>query len=338
MTPESSIPVPPVTPPPKLLDRLRAACRVRHYSIRTEDCYADWVRRFILFHGKRHPQEMGAAEINAFLTHLAVKGRVSASTQNQAFSAILFLYQKVLEVDPGRIAGVVRANRPKRLPVVLTRQEVRAVLANLDGTYRLMGQLMYGSGLRLLECLRLRVKDVDFGRGEIVVREGKGNKDRRTMLPGAVKPSLVAHLERVAQLHGRDLSAGFGRVYLPDALDQKWPGAAAEWRWQYVFPSARMSTDPRSGEVRRHHAHEAAVSRAITAAVRRAGLTKRATSHSFRHSFATHLLEDGYDIRTVQELLGHEDVSTTMIYTHVLTKGGRGVTSPLDGMDLREDH
>jgi integron integrase len=263
---------------------------------------------------------------------------VSASTQNQAFSAILFLYQKVLEVDPGRIAGVVRANRPKRLPVVLTRQEVRAVLANLDGTYRLMGQLMYGSGLRLLECLRLRVKDVDFGRGEIVVREGKGNKDRRTMLPGAVKPSLVAHLERVAQLHGRDLSAGFGRVYLPDALDQKWPGAAAEWRWQYVFPSARMSTDPRSGEVRRHHAHEAAVSRAITAAVRRAGLTKRATSHSFRHSFATHLLEDGYDIRTVQELLGHEDVSTTMIYTHVLNKGGRGVTSPLDGMDLREDH
>jgi integron integrase len=303
---------------------------VRHYSLRTEDAYADWARRFILFHQKRHPLEMGAAEINQFLTHLAVAGNVSASTQNQAFSALLFLYRNVLQVDPGRIAGVIRANRPRRLPVVLTREEVRRVLAELDGTYRLMGQLMYGSGLRLLECLRLRVKDLDFGRGEIVVREGKGNKDRRTVLPAAVKPALAAHLERVKRLHEKDLAAGHGRVYLPAALDRKLPSAAAEFVWQYVFPSAKISNDPRSGERRRHHAHETAVSKAITEAVRLSGIRKRATSHSLRHSFATHLLEAGYDIRTVQELLGHEDVSTTMIYTHVLNKGGQAVRSPLD--------
>jgi integron integrase len=316
--------------PPRLLDRVRHACRVRHYSLRTEDCYADWVRRFVLFHGKRHPLEMGAAEINVFLTHLAVEGRVSASTQNQAFSALLFLYQKVLEVDPGRIAGAIRAQRPKRLPVVLTRPEVQLVLSKLDHPYRLMGQLMYGSGLRLLECLRLRVKDIDFGRGEITVRAGKGNKDRRTMLPAAVRPALTQHLDRVKLLHEKDLAAGYGRVYLPEALDRKLPNAAAEWIWQYVFPSAKMSTDPRGGEVRRHHAHETAISRAITNAVRLAGIRKRATSHSLRHSFATHLLEDGYDIRTVQELLGHADVSTTMIYTHVLNRGGQAVRSPLD--------
>jgi integron integrase len=315
---------------PKLLDRLRNACRVRHYSIRTEEAYYDWAKRFILFHNKRHPQEMGVAEINEFLTHLAVARRVSASTQNQAFSAILFLYKVVLGVDPGLITGAIRANRPKRLPVVLTRDEVRRVLSQLDGTYRLMGQLMYGSGLRLIECLRLRVKDIDFGRGEVIIREGKGNKDRRTMLPTAVRTGLTAHLERVRQLHAKDLAAGFGRVFLPDALERKLPNAAAEFVWQYVFPSAKMSRDPRSGVMRRHHAHEAAVSRAVTQAVRAAGLTKRATSHSFRHSFATHLLEDGYDIRTVQELLGHEDVSTTMIYTHVLNKGGQAVRSPLD--------
>jgi integron integrase len=317
--------------PPRLLDRVRHACRVRHYSIRTEEAYADWVKRYILFHNKRHPQEMGVAEINAFLTHLAVERQVSASTQNQAFSALLFLYKSVLGTDPGLITGAIRANRPKRLPVVLTRDEVRRVLAQLAGTYRLMGQLMYGSGLRLIECLRLRVKDVDFARGEITVREGKGNKDRRTMLPAAVKPDLTAHLERVRRLHEKDLSAGYGRVYLPDALERKLPNAAAEFRWQYVFPSAKLSKDPRSDVVRRHHAHETAVSKAVTAAVRAAGLTKRATSHSLRHSFATHLLEDGYDIRTVQEVLGHEDVSTTMIYTHVLNKGGQGVRSPLDG-------
>jgi integron integrase len=316
--------------PPKLLDRVRAACRVRHYSIRTEDAYVDWVKRFILFHHKRHPLEMGAAQINAFLTHLAVDGHVAASTQNQAFSALLFLYRSVLEVEPGLIEGVIRAQRPKRLPVVLTRSEVRRVLAQLTGTYRLIGQLLYGSGLRLLEGLRLRVKDLDFGQGEILVREGKGNKDRHTLLPEALRDDLCRHLEAVRRLHEEDLAKGFGKVYLPDALDRKLPAAAGEWRWQYVFPSANLSVDPRSGARRRHHAHEAAVSRAITTAVRRAGIAKHATSHSFRHSFATHLLEAGYDIRTVQELLGHADVATTMIYTHVLNKGGKGVKSPLD--------
>ena len=320
----------PAPPPPRLLDRVREACRVRHYSIRTEDAYADWIKRFILFHDKRHPQEMGAAEINRFLTHLAVVGNVAASTQNQAFSALLFLYQKVLEVDPGRIEGVIRAKLPKRLPVVLTRSEIRLVLAQLTGTYRLIGQVLYGSGLRLLECLRLRVKDLDFEQAEILVREGKGDKDRRTVLPEALKPDLGRHLEAVRRLHEQDLAKGFGKVYLPHALDRKLPTAAGEWCWQYVFPSAVLSVDPRSGARRRHHAHEGAVSRAITAAVRAAGINKRATSHSFRHSFATHLLEAGYDIRTVQELLGHEDVATTMVYTHVLNKGGKGVKSPLD--------
>jgi integron integrase len=317
--------------PPRLLDRVREACRIRHYSIRTETAYGDWIKRFILFHNKRHPLDMGAAEINAFLTHLAVDGHVSASTQNQAFSALLFLYQKVLEVDPGRIAGVVRAVRPKRLPVVLTRDQVRRIIEQLDGTFALMARLLYGSGLRLLECLRLRVKDIDLGRNEITVRQGKGDKDRRTMLPLSVKAELEAHLRCVRQLHDRDLSRGFGSVWLPEALERKFPNAAREWCWQWVFPSAVLSVDPRTGIKRRHHAHEGSVSRAITQAVRRAGLSKRATSHSFRHSFATHLLENGYDIRTVQELLGHEDVSTTMIYTHVLNRGGQGVKSPLDG-------
>jgi integron integrase len=317
--------------PSKLLDRLRHACRVRHYSIRTEDAYHDWCRRFILFHGKRHPQEMGAAEINQFLTHLAVAGHVAASTQNQAFSALLFLYKTVLEVDPGRIAGVVRAARPKRLPVVLTRDEVRRVLAELDGTYLLMARLLYGSGLRLLECLRLRVKDLDFARRELTVREGKGDKDRVTLLPESLEPDLLDHLQKVRRLHEKDLADGFGAVYLPHALAAKLPQAATEWKWQYVFPSSQMSTDPRTGATRRHHAHESSLSRAITEAVRRSGIGKRATSHSLRHSFATHLLEAGYDIRTVQELLGHDDVSTTMIYTHVLNRGGRAVKSPLDG-------
>ena len=325
------VPVPPAAQPPKLLDRLRHACRVRHDSLRTEEAYHDWCRRFILFHHKRHPQEMGAAEINQFLTHLAVEGRVAASTQNQAFSALLFLYRDVLQVDPGRIAGVVRANRPKRLPVVLTKPEVMRVLRHLVDPYRLIGELMYGSGLRLLEALRLRVKDLDLDRHEITVREGKGDKDRRTMLPASVVPRLIAHLVEVRRQHDADLAKGYGSVYLPHALDRKLPNAATEFWWQYVFPSGRLSTDPRSGAVRRHHLHESVMSRAMTAAVRAAGLAKRATCHSFRHSFATHLLEAGHDIRTVQELLGHADVSTTMIYTHVLNKGGRGVTSPLDG-------
>ena len=316
---------------PHLLNRVRATLRVRHYSLRTEEYYIHWIRRFILFHHKRHPLEMGAAEINQFLTHLAVNGHVSASTQNQAFAALLFLYQKVLEVDPGQIAGVVRVVRPKRLPVVLTRAEVRQVIDHHDRTFRLMAQLLYGSGLRLLECVRLRVKDVDFGRNEITVRQGKGNKDRRTMLPVSVKPELEEHLRRVRQLHQRDLADGFGTVWLHDALERKLPHASREWPWQWVFPSAVLSVDPRTGVRRRHHAHEGSVSRAITQAVRRSGITKGATNHSFRHSFATHLPESSYDIRTVQELFGHEDVSTTMIYTHVLNRGGQGVKSPLDG-------
>ncbi|WP_088258233.1 integron integrase [Fimbriiglobus ruber] len=315
---------------PKLLDRLRAACRVRHYSLRTEDAYHDWVRRFILFHDKRHPADMAAAEITAFLTHLAVDGGVGASTQNQAYSAILFLYRHVLRADPGVIAGVVRAHRPKRLPVVLTKPEVRLVLRQLDDPYRLVAHLLYGSGLRLLEALRLRVKDLDFARRELTVREGKGNKDRVTMLPSSLEPELLHHLDGVRRGHEKDLAAGGGTVYLPAALDRKLPAAAAEWKWQYVFPSPVRSTDPRSGAVRRHHLHEGSMSRAVSAAVRASGIGKRATSHSFRHSFATHLLEAGYDIRTVQELLGHEDVSTTMIYTHVLNRGGLGVKSPLD--------
>ncbi|MCE9567086.1 MAG: integron integrase [Planctomycetes bacterium] len=312
------------------MDRVRQACRVRHYSIRTEDAYADWAERFIRFHKIRHPDTMAEPEVNAFLTHLAVERNVAASTQNQALCALLFLYENVLGRPLNRIEGVIRANQPKRLPVVLTRPEVRLVLSKLDDTYRLMAQLMYGSGLRLLECLRLRVKDIDFAASEILVREGKGNKDRRTMLPAALRQPLRAHLDGVRLQHEKDLTAGFGRVFLPHALDRKLPNAAAEFIWQYVFPSAKISTDPRSGEKRRHHAHESAISKAITEAVRLAKLPKRATSHSFRHSFATHLLEDGYDIRTVQELLGHESVETTMIYTHVLNKGGYAVKSPLD--------
>ncbi len=316
--------------PPRLLDRLRAAIGVRHYSIRSEEAYVAWVRRFILFHHKRHPLEMGAAEINEFLTHLAVAGHVSASTQNQAFSAILFLYQKVLEVDPGRIAGVVRAVRPRRLPVVLTRPEVRAVLLRLEGTPRLVCGLLYGSGLRVLEGLRLRVKDIDFARGELTVRQGKGDKDRVTMLPAAVRPGLQRQLAGVRQLHERDLAEGFGRVALPEALARKYPNAEREWAWQYVFPAARRGVDPRDGQVRRHHLHETVIQRAVREAARRAGLTKPVTPHTFRHAFATHLLEDGHDIRTVQELLGHAQVETTMVYTHVLNRGGRGVRSPLD--------
>ncbi len=315
---------------PRLHDAIVQAIRVRHLSIRTEEAYLGWIKRFILFHHRRHPAEMGVKEINAFLTHLAVERHVSASTQNQAFAALLFLYKQVLEIDPGLIEGAIRANRPKRLPVVLTKPEVQLVLGQLSGVPQLIARLLYGSGLRLLESLRLRVKDVDFARNELIVREGKGNKDRRTMLPESVKPDLQTHLESVRVLHQNDLADGFGQVYLPDALEQKLPNAPAEWKWQYVFPSPVHSVDPRSGIKRRHHLHEGSVSRAITQAVRRSKIPKRATSHSFRHSFATHLLEAGYDIRTVQELLGHEDVSTTMIYTHVLNKGGKGVKSPLD--------
>lgn len=316
---------------PKLLDRMRDALRVRHYAIRTEQCYVDWVKRFILFHGKRHPSEMGAVEVNEFLTHLAVAGRVTAGTQTQALCAILFLYRAVLETEPGWLGEVVRANKPRRLPVVLTRDEARAVLAELDGPYRLIGMLLYGCGLRLLECLRLRVKDIEWGLNQVIVREGKGDKDRRTMLPEAVKADLRAHLESRRQLHERDLKRGRGAVYLPHALERKLPSAAKDWVWQYVFVSRQESRDPRSGAIRRHHVHEGTFGREMRRAVQAARLEKRATSHAFRHSFATHLLADGYDIRTIQELLGHADVETTMIYTHVLNQGGRGVKSPLDG-------
>lgn len=314
---------------PKLLDRLRAACRVRHYSIRTEDAYHDWAERFIRFHGIRHPLEMGESEVGAFLTDLAVTRRVSASTQNQALCALVFLYAHVLgrPLDQFRL---VRARRTQRMPVVLTRAEVDRVLARLDGVHRLVGLLLYGAGLRLLECLRLRVKDVEWEAGQLVVREGKGDKDRVTVLPVAAVPLLRGHLDEVRNLHQKDLVAGYGEVYLPHALAVKYPAAGREWCWQYVFPSRTLSADLRTGVIRRHHLNESGVSREVSAAVKAAEIDKPATAHTLRHSFATHLLEDGYDIRTVQELLGHDSVETTMIYTHVLARGGRGVRSPAD--------
>ena len=315
---------------PKLLDQVREAIRMRHYSIRTEEAYVGWIKRFILFHGKRHPLEMGEDEITRFLSALAVHGQVSASTQNQALCALVFLYRHVLGQNLGWLDGVVRAKRPQRLPVVLTRPEVKALLSALDGIHWSMASLLYGAGLRLLECLRLRVKDIDFASHQILVREGKGNKDRRTMLPAVVKEPLAAHIEHVRQQHQHDLANGFGRVYVPGALQRKYPHANSEWGWQWVFPASQISLDPRSGEHRRHHVHESVLQRAVKEATRKAGLTKAVSCHTLRHSFATHLLEDGYDIRTIQELLGHQDVKTTMIYTHVLNRGGKGVYSPID--------
>jgi integron integrase len=302
---------------------------VRHYSIRTEDAYHDWCERFIRFHGIRHPKDMAEPEVNAFLTHLAVERQVAAPTQTQALCALLFLYRVVL-ARPLDELKIVRAYRPKRLPVVMSRDEVRRVLAQLEGTHRLIGLLLYGSGMRLIECLRLRVKDVEWDLNQIVVRGGKGDKDRRTMLPRSCRNPLEEHLAGVRELHQSDLAAGLGSVYLPKAFAAKNPTAAKSWEWQYVFPAHRVSPDPRSGERRRHHLHESGLNRILTDAVRAAGLSKHVTSHSFRHSFATHLIERHTDIRTVQELLGHESVETTMIYTHVLNKGGRGVDSPLD--------
>lgn len=315
---------------PRLLDRVRAEIRVRHYSLRTEQSYVDWARRFILFHRKRHPAEMGAIEIKAFLSHLAVDRQVSASTQNQAKSALLFLYREVLKVELPWLDEIVVARSAKRLPVVLTQVEARALLNEMSGAMGLITSLLYGTGMRLLEGLRLRVKDVEFSRREIIVREGKGNKDRVTVLPENLILPLTAHLEKVRALHERDLEAGLGAVYLPDALAVKYPNAARSWGWQFVFPSPVRSVDPRSGAERRHHVYETSVQRAVREASRAAGIHKPVTPHVLRHSFATHLLQAGYDIRTVQELLGHKDVATTMIYTHVLNKGGRGVTSPLD--------
>lgn len=315
---------------PKLLDQVRDKLRVKHYSIRTEQTYLDWIKRYIYFHGKRHPKDLGARDIEAFLTHLAVAGKVAASTQNQAKSALLFLYREVLEINLPWLENVTQAKAPKRLPVVLTVSEVQAVLSRLSGTHALIASLLYGGGMRLMEAVRLRVKDVDFARHEIIVREGKGFKDRVTMLPESVTAALKAHLVKVKALHDEDLGQGYGEVYLPFALDKKYPNAGREWGWQYVFPSKNLSVDPLSGKTRRHHVDEKGVQRAVKQAVRDAELTKPATPHTLRHSFATHLLQAGYDIRTVQELLGHSDVSTTMIYTHVLNKGGKGVVSPLD--------
>lgn len=316
--------------PPKLLAQVRERLRVKHYSIRTEQSYVDWIKRFIRFHDKRHPKDMGAPEIETFLTHLAVKGKVSASTQNQAKSALLFLYREVLEQQLPWLDKVTQAKAPTRLPVVLTVDEVQAVLKRLSGTHWLIASLLYGAGLRLMEAVRLRVKDVEFARHEIIVREGKGAKDRMTMLPESAIETLKRHLAKVKALHEEDLAAGGGDVYLPFALDKKYPNAGREWGWQYVFPSAKLSTDPRSGVIRRHHVDEKGIQRAMKQAVRDAKIAKPATPHSLRHSFATHLLQNGYDIRTVQELLGHSDVSTTMIYTHVLNRGGKGVVSPMD--------
>jgi integron integrase len=316
--------------PPKLLDQVRDKLRVKHYAIRTETTYVDWIKRYIYFHDKTHPKDLGAQDVEAFLTHLAVKGRVSASTQNQAKSAILFLYREVLEIQLPWLDNVTQAKAPKKLPVVLTVAEVQAVLSRLSGSHLLIASLLYGGGMRLMEAVRLRVKDVEFTRHEIIVREGKGFKDRVTMLPEAVVVQLKAHLVKVKSLHDEDLAAGYGEVYLPFALDKKYPNAGREWGWQYIFPSKNLSVDPRSEKTRRHHVDEKGVQRAVKQAVRDAELTKPATPHTLRHSFATHLLQSGYDIRTVQELLGHSDVSTTMIYTHVLNKGGKGVVSPLD--------
>lgn len=304
--------------------------RFKHYSLRTETTYREWIRRYILFHDKRHPRELGAPEISRFLSHLAVQGKVAASTQNQAFNALLFLYREVLGQDFGPLQEVQRAKRPARLPVVLTKAEAERVLAGMTGTFRLMAVLLYGTGMRLMECVRLRVKDIDFEANQIVVREGKGFKDRVTILPLSLKAALQTHLQRVQLLHQQDLSQGGGTVYLPYALERKYPKANREWGWQYVFPAARPSRDPRSSALQRHHVNEQGLQRAVKDAVRLAGIHKPASCHSLRHSFATRLLENGYDIRTVQELLGHASVATTQIYTHVMEKPGLGVRSPVD--------
>lgn len=312
------------------MTQVRRTLRMRRYSSRTEKAYVGWIKRYVRFHGMRHPGELGAGEVGAFLSALVLRGKVSAATQMQALNALVFLYREVLGKELGRLEDVIPSRKPKRLPVVLTRSEVRLVLGHMRGTARLVAALLYGAGLRLEEAVSLRVKDVDFGLRQILVRRGKGKRDRVTVLPRTLVSALEGHLKQVRVLHLRDVTRGAGRVELPDALDRKYPGAPAEWAWQWVFPATRQYVDRGTGERRRHHLHKTVVERAMKEAVRRSGLSKRATCHSMRHSFATHLLEDGYDIRTVQELLGHRDVSTTMIYTHVLNRGGRGVVSPMD--------
>jgi integron integrase len=318
------------THPPRLLDQVRNKIRLKHYSIRTEQAYVRWIKRFILFHNKKHPSNMGKPEIEAFLSYLAMKQRVSSSTQNQAFNAILFLYRDVLTRNLDDSINAMRAKKPKRLPTVMTKDEAVSVISALSGVYQIMAKLLYGSGLRLMECVRLRVKDVDFQRNQILIRDGKGMRDRATMLPKSVEFALREHLEWVRKVYEEELRNGGGRVYLPQALERKHPNAAREWIWQYVFPAKSLSKDPRSGETRRHHIHENALQKAVKRAVKLAGIPKQVSCHTFRHSFATHLLENGYDIRTVQELLGHKDVNTTMVYIHVLNKGAKAVRSPLD--------
>jgi integron integrase len=342
--------VPPSPPPgqPRLLDRVREAIRARHYSLRTEEAYVGWIRRFILFHKKRHPLEMAEPEINAFVTHLAVQNSIGASTQTQALSALMFLYRHVLRKPLPDLDTVIRAKRPGRLPSVLTRSEVRRILGRMNGTPRLVATLLYGTGMRLLECLRLRVKDLEFGNNRIIVRDTKGGEDRVVPFPVVARAEMPSWLSRVKRIHDGDLADGFGSVYLPDAIARKFPGCEREWGWQYVFPGKHRSHDPRGKELRRrpgsaatvltptgqperrHHLHETVIQRALRRAVLDVGISRRISCHTFRHSFATHLLEEGYDIRTIQELLGHRDVKTTMIYTHVLNRGGRGVRSPVD--------
>jgi integron integrase len=316
---------------PMLLEQVRHHLRLKHYSIRTEEAYVRAIKHFILYHQKRHPQEMGVDEIRQYLSHLATQGQVAASTQNVALAALLFLYRGVLgREDIEFIDDIERAKLPVRVPTVLTREEVRRVLSYLSGAHHLMASLLYGSGLRLMECVRLRVQDVDFAYQQIIVRNGKGEKDRRTILPNSLIEPLKEQLTLTKFQHEEDVRKGCGRVYLPYALERKYPNAATEWAWQWVFPANKLSVDPRSAQVRRHHASEDTLQRELKKAIKRAGITKRASCHTLRHSFATHLLEAGYDIRTIQELLGHKDVSTTMIYTHVLNRGGKGVRSPVD--------
>jgi len=320
----------PLRSPPRLLDRIRLAARRRHLSPRTEEAYVAWARRFILFHHKRHPRDMGAPEVVAFLSHLAVERGIAPATQSQALAALLFLYRRVLDRELEGLDAAVRARRTRPLPVVLTREEVRAVLARLHGTRRLQATLLYGAGLRVLECLRLRVKDIDPARGQLAVRQGKGRRDRVAPLPRRLRAPLARHLETLRDLHRRDLAAGSAGAPLPGALDRKLPAAGREWGWQWLFPASRLTPDPQTGVRLRYHLHPSALQRSVKQAAREAGLAKRVSCHTFRHSFATHLLEDGADIRTVQELLGHRDLKTTMIYTHVLDRGPLGVSSPAD--------
>jgi len=316
--------------PPKLLDQLRERVRLKHYSYKTEQSYVQWVKRYILFHNKRHPKDMGEKEIAQFLSHLAVNENVSASTQNQALSAIVFLYRQVLKIELGEFTDIVWAKQPKRLPIVLTKEEVKEIIDNLSGVSWLVISLLYGSGLRLNECLDLRIKDIDFHYNQILVRSGKGGKDRYTILPNNVKKPLQDHIQKVQKLHEKDLKDGYGTVNLPNAIQRKYPNAAREWGWQYVFPANSISTNPRTGERMRYHVGEWTIQRSIRYAKLRTKILKRISAHTFRHSFATHLLEAGYDIRTIQELLGHKSVKTTMIYTHVMKASSHYVKSPAD--------